>query len=221
VAHNAQKSHICLSRCRITRMIEPTIWPLQPHTRAKHTIMRGHLGGWFPKLAWTGHLLVVDGFAGPGEYVGGEPGSPLHAVQVALTHSQDLSRCKIDFLFIEQRTDRYRHLRRRLSTLMLPSNMTVEVKHGEFEGVLEGKLNGLRSYERLPACFAMIDPFGFGGVPMRLLERLGRGERADLLISFMYESINRFLTDRTKEKTFDSLFGSEEWRQARRLPEPD
>jgi three-Cys-motif partner protein len=79
-----------------------TIWSLQPHTGAKHFIFRRHLEAWFPKLSWTGHVQVIDGFAGPGEYTGGEPGSPLIALNVARTHRSDLSNCQIDFVFVEE-----------------------------------------------------------------------------------------------------------------------
>ena len=46
-----------------------TIWPLEPHTAAKHEILRRHLGAWFPIMcSWNRRLVFVDGFAGPGQY---------------------------------------------------------------------------------------------------------------------------------------------------------
>jgi len=48
------------------------VWPIEPHTEAKHEILRYYLGAWFPILA-SAHrrLLYVDGFAGPREYIKG------------------------------------------------------------------------------------------------------------------------------------------------------
>ncbi len=62
-------------------------WSIPPHTRAKHEILRYYLGAWFPILATIQHrLLYIDGFAGPGEYEGGEDGSPIIALKVAKDH---------------------------------------------------------------------------------------------------------------------------------------
>lgn len=51
-----------------------TIWPLDPHTLAKHEILRRYLEAWFPIVGRYSHRIVyIDGFAGPGRYAGGEP----------------------------------------------------------------------------------------------------------------------------------------------------
>ena len=51
------------------------IWDLLPHTATKHEILRLYLGAWFPILGigTARELYYFDGFAGPGEYIGGEP----------------------------------------------------------------------------------------------------------------------------------------------------
>ena len=63
-----------------------TIWPIEPHTSAKHQILRKYLDAWLPILGtYNKRVVYVDGFAGPGQYTGGEPGSPIVALQAALT----------------------------------------------------------------------------------------------------------------------------------------
>src|SRR6266446_7528365 len=61
-----------------------TVWELEPHTRAKHEILRRYLQAWMPILAQGGfkNILYIDGFAGPGRYAGGEDGSPIIAVSL-------------------------------------------------------------------------------------------------------------------------------------------
>ena len=55
-----------------------TVWPHDEQTRGKHLVLRSYLDGWFPVLgSWNKRLLFIDGFAGPGEYDQGEPGSPV------------------------------------------------------------------------------------------------------------------------------------------------
>src|SRR5262245_65441693 len=64
-----------------------TIWPLQPHTAAKHRILRCYLDAWLPIMgSWNGRILIVDGFAGPGVYSGGEEGSPIIALRALMDH---------------------------------------------------------------------------------------------------------------------------------------
>lgn len=49
--------------------INSTIWPPDPHTRAKHEILENYLKAWFPILSrWSGRIIYLDGFAGPGIY---------------------------------------------------------------------------------------------------------------------------------------------------------
>jgi len=57
---------------------EKTVWELKPHTQAKHKILKSYLFAWIPILASKNDRIVyIDGFAGPGEYEGGEPDTPM------------------------------------------------------------------------------------------------------------------------------------------------
>ncbi|MFV2045518.1 MAG: three-Cys-motif partner protein TcmP, partial [Anaerolineales bacterium] len=68
-------------------MPDSTLWALEPHTTGKHKVLRGYLDAWFPILGtWSGRILFIDGFAGPGEYRGGEQGSPQIALDALLKH---------------------------------------------------------------------------------------------------------------------------------------
>jgi three-Cys-motif partner protein len=196
------------------RMPEETLWAIQPHTAAKHAIVRRHLGAWYPKLAWTGHEVVVDGFAGPGEYIGGEPGSPIVALQTALEHTHNLSGCRLDFIFIEERIDRHLHLVDVIGRLgALPPNVHVQVIHGEFEFEVEKALADVKSTSETPV-FLMVDPFGPSGLPYKLIRSLARRRRVDLLLSFMYGTMTRWLDQPNYERPMTELFGDETWREA-------
>ena len=61
-----------------------TLWSIEPHTAAKHKILCKYLDAWLPILqSFNGRIIYLDGFAGPGRYIGGEPGSPLVALECA------------------------------------------------------------------------------------------------------------------------------------------
>ena len=83
--------------------VPETLWHLERHTKAKHEILRRYLQAWFPIMGrWNGRILYIDGFAGPGEYLEGEPGSPVIAINTAIEHGLKLN-TELVFRFIEAR----------------------------------------------------------------------------------------------------------------------
>ncbi len=80
------------------------LWEIEPHTKAKHKILETYLKAWFPIISnRSDRILFVDGFSGPGEYLNGENGSPILAINVAQNHVLNLD-AEIIFLFIDEST---------------------------------------------------------------------------------------------------------------------
>src|SRR5947209_5758425 len=105
--------------------ITDTLWPLEPHTAKKHEILKRYFQAWLPILGHTNNrLLYIDAFAGPGEYSGGEDGSPLVILKAARDHSLKVS-SELRCIFVEAEPDRYNHLLKVLDTVRpsLPSNI--------------------------------------------------------------------------------------------------
>lgn len=173
---------------------QPTLWPADPHTKAKHEILRRYLGAWFPILSkYNQRIIYIDGFCGPGRYAGGEPGSPVIALDVAMTHRRQLQG-ELVFWFIDERDDRIQHLKSELATRNIPSHFKVHIECGRFHEQLERVLNSLDAQgATLAPTFAFIDPFGFSGIPFSLIERLLKHKRCEALITFQVDAINRFL----------------------------
>src|ERR1700757_1934094 len=116
-----------------------TIWPLEPHTRAKHEILKRYLQAWMVILSQGRfpEILYIDGFAGPGEYAGGEAGSPIIALDTALGFKPPLT-AKVHFLFVDKDDARADHLRKQVALRALPANLSVIVEGGiTFEAAFE------------------------------------------------------------------------------------
>ena len=174
-------------------MPEDTLWELEPHTRAKHEILKRYLGAWFAIMnRYNRELLYLDGFCGPGEYTDGEPGSPIIALEVASDHIGELD-ADITFWFIDHRADRVQHLEGKLAEHRWPGNFSVEVNCGEFEDVFQRKHDVSSEAFSLPPTFAFLDPFGFSGMPFDLIARLLACPRCEAFINLSVDSINRFL----------------------------
>lgn len=192
---------------------QETRWPIDDHTRAKHAILRAYLNAWFPILGSRYPTVVyVDGFCGPGRYTGGERGSPLVALDAALTQKRPLAGTAV-FLFTDEREDRVRHLRSELALLKVPANFRIDAEHGRFDEVFSPILDKLRREgQELAPTFAFLDPFGFGGLPFALVAQILANRHCEVFITFMVNAVQRFLTHPAEEirAEIQSLFGTEE-----------
>src|SRR2546426_3670061 len=198
-----------------------TIWPAQAHTLAKHSILRRYLVAWLPiMLRRYAHIVYVDGFAGPGIYTGGEPGSPIIALQIAAEHSplrKQPPKGKIDLVFIEERPDRFVRLEAEIAATLermpLPAWAGQVPYQGTFEAIVLQILGRIGRETPPPPRFVFADPFGFSDVPMGVVEQLMDAPSSEFWIFFDYADMHRFLGDPSKAGTFDRLYLSSDWRQ--------
>ena len=199
-----------------------TIWPIDPHTLKKHEILRRYFQAWLPILAsWAGRVLFIDGFAGPGKYKGGEDGSPLIVLRAARDHVYR-PKAEVVFIFVEADKARFQHLQQVSDEIRptLPSNFKVYCVHGHFNEQLEKVFGQLEEQKRkLAPALVFIDPFGFSHTPFSTVARILQNKSCEVLITFMYEEINRFLGHPDHERTYDELFSTTAWRSV--LPVTD
>ena len=206
-------------------MPSETLWDRKEQTIGKHLVLQHYLDGWFPILGrWDGRLLFIDGFAGPGEYADGEPGSPLIALECVERHKRDgrLREVEIVLLFIESNKARADHLQGLLKQKQLPPDTSYEVKHGPFDTHMSDLLNYIceQNAELAPA-FVMIDPFGVKGSSMHLIDQILQNDKSECMISFMYEPIRRFHQQPEFGQPLDELFGTTDWRKCLDMAETD
>ncbi|MCY3958062.1 MAG: three-Cys-motif partner protein TcmP [Chloroflexi bacterium] len=199
-----------------------TTWDLDSHTRGKHLVLERYMQAWLPIMTkWNGRVLFIDAFAGPGEYSGGEPGSPVIALRALIDHrAKSYIRSEVNYLFIEDDPDRSSHLQDILDDLEdeLPSRCNYDVITSTFDETLTEVLDDIeRQRTSLAPAFVMIDPFGVSNTPMSVVKRILDNPKSEVYISFMYESINRFRNHANFEWHLDELFGCPDWRQGANL----
>lgn len=200
------------------------LWPRQRHTAAKHQILTGYLDAWIPILAQAGHddLVLIDGFAGPGSYSEGEPGSPLLMLDAFLRRKDRARlRARLHYFFIEEHEGRFRHLCGELAKKSLPPELvTVTPIHASFERAFPDVVTGLRRrFGKLPPTFAFIDPFGADQAKPELHARLLKLPRCEVLIYVPLHYLARFVTADDMERTLTNLYGGREWEEARQHPD--
>lgn len=203
-----------------------TIWRLEPHTAKKHEILRRYFEAWLPILAQRNrHLFYIDAFAGPGEYTGGEPGSPLVILKAAGNYaSKNGSKFKSELqcLFVEKDDDRYKNLVGLLEGIKptLPANIKFRALPGTFASQATEIFSNVKvQRERNAPTLVFLDPFGFSEIPFRTIANLLKAPKSEVLVNVMYEEMNRFLSERL-EGCFDAQFGTTEWRQIIDISDP-
>lgn len=202
----------------------PTIWPLTPHTKAKHQLLTNYLAAWYAILGNSKlgpRFVVYEGFAGPGVYEDGEPGSPIQALETLIEHDH-FSRWgdkEFVFLFNEQDGPRFDSLVAQVDAFRAahqpwPPNVTImDLENRKFSDLTKDILDGIDDKSLAPT-FAFIDPFGYMDIPITLVKDLLRFNACELFIYFDFNSVNRFATAGNVDPHFGALFGTTEFQQA-------
>lgn len=205
---------------------KPTVYEADPHTRAKHRILKAYLARWLPILDRQAQvvkrakhrLLYVDGFAGAGEYEDSIPGSPLIPIETAVGHSHQFS-CPIEIRLIEKRPDRVNHLRRLIkekkAALVGTANLVIP---DPIEGDCEDEVRKLvasciQSGQPLGPAFFFLDQFGYSSFSMDLVNTILRHDICEVFSYLNWNLLHPFMTDPTKHDGITKAFGGDEWRQ--------
>lgn len=210
------------------------IWELEPHTQAKHAILTAYLNAWAPILARQASKLgkqdsvlrVIDGFAGPGIYKGGELGSPILALKALLGHEVTFP-AKVRFLFIEKDRERFQSLESQLEPLksQIDESKNVDAAHlknGDCEDILVQWLDRCDSTKENPGpAFFFLDQFGYSHVSMNLVKRIMSYRQCEVFTYLNWARMNQFLSDKSKWGSINAAYGGEEWQQVATLPNPD
>lgn len=198
------------------------LWPRDPHTAAKHEVLRRYYNAWFPIMLRTfPSVTVFEGYAGPGEYepedgAVGPEGSPLVAMRSLLSRRElvDL-RTPVRFVFLEDRHDRVENLRRLVAERLapLPPHVTFVAEPGRCERDALAVLSRVGAWGH--PIFANLDPFD-AFVPLDVVRALGRNGASEAFVTFMSNRLIRFASVEHLPQG-DEMFGEKQWRQVQHL----
>jgi len=164
-----------------------------PRTKVKLEILRNYLGAWFGILASKGfkHVYYIDGFCGPGEYLGGEKGSPIIAAGLASSTAQKFSNFKATLICIDKDSRAIKHLKTFKEIKNPHTNVDIDIKEGAFTDAIGNITKVLQQNPNSPT-FSFIDPFGFGHSPIESLRLLMHNQSSEIFVNFMCGFMNRF-----------------------------
>lgn len=191
----------------------PEKWVYTEHARAKHAILHTYLGAWLPILgARHQRLVVVDGFAGRGRYRDGEDGSPIVIWRRAVEAVDSGRVDEVGIHCVEANGENFENLSEELASLDHPL-VSIRAAHDAFAEVANRIVPELEKRgNEAPPAFWTVDPFGFRGVPLATIRRVMRIPRSEVLITFMVQTMRRFLNEPNFEPPLTEFFGGDAWR---------
>lgn len=204
---------------------DPVVWSAAPHTLAKHSVYRRYLSKWMPIMihSWKGDVTYAEGFAGPGIYAGGEPGSPVIALETLIQDPELRVRARdLRFLFVEKDKRRVAKLREQLTVAARPValedlpryGIDLAVEAGDYDPTLLEVLSKHDAWGR--PMLVVLDTFG-GGVKLDLVRRIANNPSSEVIITFEPHHFSRFATA-ANVVDGDVVFGDPEWRQVADQP---
>ena len=195
------------------------VWDCDPHTKAKHAILRGYLEAWLPILL-LGHFRGVtyaEGFAGSGIYTGGEPGSPIVALEAFFGHRELFSTATpVNVICVEEDERRAAELGHQIDVALRerlcprPPGLRVEVQPGDCGQLLIPLLESVDAFGK--PILAFLDSFGGPDVPFTLLKRIAANPSSEVIVTFGTNFLTRFGSIEQHAATGDAAFGDDDWR---------
>ena len=195
------------------------LWDADPHTLAKHRLLRDYLTAWLPTLLHGGFpgVTYAEGFGGPGIYRGGEPGSPVIALRAFLGQRSLLAEGRtVDMVLAEQDSRRLAELRRQMSRELAdssppPAGISIQYAHGDHAVVLLPALERIGAMRR--PIFAFLDSYGGPDVPLDLARQIAAAPASEVLVTFGTNFFVRFCEVEGHQESGDQVFGGRQWRQ--------
>ncbi|MBA8926823.1 three-Cys-motif partner protein [Kutzneria viridogrisea] len=197
----------------------PVPWERAEHTGAKHDIYRRYLKRWFPILLGGARnaypsATYAEGFAGPGVYAGGEPGSPIIAMQTLLQTVSSESPV-VRFLFVDDDPRCIRSLNEQFVAAFptrprAHDTTPVVIVDGTCTDQLEPQLDKIGAWGQ--PILAVLDSWGNVPISYQLLKRLAGNPATEVIVTLGPQSFIRFVS--TLGPAADDVFGgAATWRQ--------
>ncbi|KAA9163223.1 three-Cys-motif partner protein TcmP [Amycolatopsis acidicola] len=196
----------------------PVPWERPDHTAAKHDIYRRYLERWFPILLGGSKAYksatYAEGFAGPGVYVGGYPGSPIIAIEALLKQVPNPEPV-VKMIFVDDDPRCTKMLREQLNS-KFPTRprsrekLPISIELGTCVDKLEPQLDAMDAWEQ--PILAVLDSWGNVPVTYRLLQRLARNQSSEVIITLGTQHFIRFVSKMGPGA--DEVFGGDpNWRR--------
>ena len=197
-----------------------TLWERDPHTAAKHTLLRRYMSAWFPIMASQfGEIGITffDGFAGPGEYTNAQESSPAIAMEQALRPEVTRWGTQTRLVFVEIDRGRADHLENlldaRFPLATRPPGLVMRVRRGKCGDLFDQVIAAVGGWDG--PVFANLDGWG-ADTDYGIVQRIAKQPSSEVLVTFKDQFFIRFADG--EQQAGERVFGDSNWRSVGGLP---
>lgn len=157
----------------------------------------------FPKFG--DKIAYIDLFAGPGRYRNGAASTPLKIIERAIADPK--IRDRLVAIFNDKDEQNTSSLEREISAL--PGIEQMRFKPQILTGEVGEKI--VKDFEkaRMVPTFLFVDPFGYKGLSLKLVNSVVKDWGCDCVFFFNYNRISMGISNPAVEEHMDALFGKE------------
>lgn len=194
-------------------------WPYEDQTKIKHLALNAYFKPWSTILSAFGNINYYDGFCGCGAYVELQTkeigyGSPVLAIS-SMVENNTNNKCK--FFISDKEQSHIDNIKKVLKYNNIYNHNNIFIEQGDFDIKINAFLDKLEKHP-IPTFF-LIDPYGIKDVKYSTLKRIMKIPKTEILLNFMYNYLNRFLTQENSAQGISELYGCDDWKNIRDLKE--
>ncbi len=160
-----------------------------------------------------GKIAYIDLFAGPGRYKDGTLSTPLLVLEKAIADPN--MREMLVTVFNDKNSDHSKTLESEIAKLPDINRLKYRpvVSNNEIGEEIVAKFEGMKL---IPTLF-FVDPWGYKGLSLRLINSVLRNWGCDCIFFFNYNRINMGINNQFVKKHMDAIFGEEDGENLREL----
>ena len=157
-------------------------------------------------------IAYIDLFAGPGRYKDGAKSTPVKVIEQAIADPD--MRQRLVAIFNDKDDENVKSLQQALEAL--PGYDTLKYKPQIHHGEVGDEIVKEFEEKRLVPTLFFVDPWGYKGMTLRLINSVLKDWGCDCCFFFNYSRVNAGLTNDAVEKHMDALFGPDRANSLRR-----
>jgi len=179
-------------------------WAYEEQTQVKHKVFADYFDKWVKIVGKYHNINYIDGFGGCGAYSDKHGdiyyGSPILAAKIVLANKKKDAAIGI----IEKELDNIENLKKVFDYLKIP------LKPIYTNASFDDAVNKILDKVSLAPTFFFVDPFGFT-IKYDTIKRLMGVDHSEVLLNFMFNGVNRFISKPELKHSMDALFGTDAW----------
>lgn len=189
-------------------------WPYEDQTQVKHNVLRAYSKIWIAKVGCLSNTLFFDCHGGCGAYIKEDGSVHFGSSIIVKTVGDEINKnrtYKTGVYYCEIDRKNYDNFCKVIENTGSIKTVTF---NDSFENVIR-KQNVIKNYKKYPTLF-LVDPFGYN-FALADLSGLMNSFGNEIIVNFMFDFINRFISKPDLEESLNSYFGTNEWKQAKKL----